>query len=251
MNLVVDIGNTFVKAALFQHNELVSSVHERRTDSQRFSLFAQQHSIEACAVSCVVQDTSDIGQWLNSLQCPIIYVDGTTLVPFHNAYRTPLTLGSDRIAALAGAITLFPQQDILIADIGTCLTLDVLTHDGTFLGGNISLGPSMRLQALHEGTARLPLVNHIGDTPLIGYNTETAIRSGVMQGLSLEIEGYAQRLRQTMPQLKVLLTGGKSTEILPLLSPSLQLIHQPHLVETGLNAILNYNNATSCQSPSQ
>lgn len=241
MNLVIDIGNTFAKAAVFDKNKLLDSLHERSTNYARFVRFAERYSIDACAISSVAAGTLNIDQWIETLHCPTLRVSGTTTLPFQNTYRTPLTLGSDRIAAVAGAQTLFPKKDLLIADLGTCLTLDVLTSAGQYLGGNISPGTSMRLQALHEGTARLPLISQTGDKPLIGYDTATAIRSGVHLGIAIEIEGYLKRLQASMPEITLVLTGGKSTTIRPAFSAELNYAYEPHLVEIGLNTILNLN----------
>lgn len=241
MNLVIDIGNTFAKAALFEGMHLVDSVHCRRGETEMLQAFLKEVKPSACVVSCVAQDTADIDIWLSGLTCSVLRISGTTPLPFSNAYQTPQTLGSDRIAAVAGAQALYKGKDVLVADIGTCLTLDVIDRQGTFLGGNISPGPSMRLTALHDGTACLPLVGQEGDCPWMGYSTETAIRSGVLRGIALEIEGYARLLRREKNSLILIVTGGKGMLIHPLLDKSARAIHEPHLVEIGLNAILNHN----------
>lgn len=251
MNLVIDIGNTYAKAALFDGVRMVNNVHCRIGEPDRLQEFADSAEISACAVSCVAAATAGIDAWINMLKCPTLRVTGVTPLPFRNNYRTPLTLGSDRIAAVAGAMALYPHTNVLVADIGTCLTLDVLTADGIYLGGNVSPGPTMRFTALNTGTARLPLVAQEGDSPLIGYSTETAIRSGVMRGLALEVEGFAQKLRETMPGLILLVTGGKSTELLPLIDTSAHLHHEPFLVETGLNNILSYCRSKDSALPAQ
>lgn len=241
MNLVIDIGNTFAKAALFEGQHLTDSVHCRRGEAEMLQTFLKGAKPDACAISCVASDTADINTWLAGLTCPVLRITGTTPVSFRNNYRTPHTLGSDRIAAVAGALTIKPKKDVLVADIGTCLTLDVIDRSGTYLGGNISPGPSMRFMALHEGTARLPLVEQEGECPATGYNTETAIRSGVLRGIALEVEGYARHLCKEKTDLTLIVTGGKSLLLLPLLDQSTRIIHEPHLVEIGLNAILNHN----------
>ncbi len=253
MNLVIDIGNTFAKAAWFEGTRLIDSVHCRRAEeADILHQFLTRRKADACAVSCVAASTADIDSLLDTLTCPLLRITGQTSVPFRNTYRTPHTLGSDRLCAVAGAMTLMPDTNVLVADIGTCLTLDVLDKRGKYLGGNISPGPSMRFAALHEGTARLPLVSQEGDCPLTGYDTETAMRSGVLYGIALEIEGYARRLRETMPDLTLIVTGGKSRLLFPLIHTGLQAVHEPNLVETGLNAILVYNmNQHSAQQTEQ
>ncbi len=241
MKLVIDIGNTFVKAARFEGVTLRDNVHCRLGEIAVLQDFLGTTKPTACAVSCVAAEMQAIETWLNQLCCPVLRINDTTKLPFRNNYRTPHTLGSDRLAAVTGAMTLLPGHDVLVADIGTCLTLDVLTADGTYLGGNISLGPSMRFAALHDGTARLPLVEQDGDCPLQGYDTETAIRSGVLRGIALEIQGYLALQRRERPQTLLLVTGGKSTSLLPLLNETSTPRHEPHLVERGLNALIDYN----------
>ena len=107
------------------------------------------------------------------------FESGVTPVPVSIGYNTPLTLGTDRLAAVVGANDCSPGKDILVIDIGTCVTYDLISSSAEYLGGNISPGPTMRLKALHEYTSRLPLVERRGEAPLVGYSTETAIRSGV------------------------------------------------------------------------
>lgn len=241
MNLVIDIGNTFAKAAVFEGVTLTDSVHCRRPDTAALADFVRHYRPSACAYSSVATEASDVDMLLSRLACPVLHVGGTTPVPFRIAYRTPLMLGSDRVAAVAGALCLFPGRDVLVIDAGTCITFDLLTADGVYEGGNISPGPSMRLAAMHEATARLPLVGQEGECPPLGYDTETALRSGVLRGIGFEIAGYADEIRRSRPSLLTLLTGGKSGLLLPHIPDSVKPEAVPHLVEYGLNHILNHH----------
>lgn len=128
------------------------------------------------------------------------------------AYRTPHTLGVDRLAAVLGARSLQPQGHLLVIDAGTCITFDVLLADGRYIGGNISPGLSMRLAAMHAHTARLPLVDAQGELPLLGLDTPTALRSGVVRGIAYEIEGYVRRLREEYGTISTFLTGGNRSD---------------------------------------
>ena len=123
------------------------------------------------------------------------------------AYRTPHTLGVDRLAAVLGARSLQPQGHLLVIDAGTCITFDVLLADGRYIGGNISPGLSMRLAAMHAHTARLPLVDAQGELPLLGLDTPTALR-----GIAYEIEGYVRRLREEYGAISTFLTGGNRSD---------------------------------------
>ena len=135
--------------------------------------------------------------------CPTAPPSGITL-----GYRTPATLGADRLAAVMGAQSLLPHRTVLVIDAGTCITFDLLLSDGHYLGGNISPGLEMRLRAMHEFTARLPLVSAEGDNPDYGYDTITALRSGAKSGIRLEIMGYLAQVRAKHPDACAFLTGG-------------------------------------------
>lgn len=168
------------------------------------------------------------------------FKSGVTRVPIINKYSTPLTLGSDRLAAVVGANWLQPGRDVLVIDIGTCVTFDFINSSGEYLGGNISPGPTMRLKALNHFTARLPLVERRGDTPDFGTDTTTAIRSGVMNGIKYEIEGYIHSFLAKYPQLFVYLTGGVHLNLQ--FSENLSIFADDFIVPKGLNRILEYNN---------
>ena len=176
---------------------------------------------------------------LARLQFPVLRFTPETPIPVTNRYRTPETLGSDRLAAAIGASSLKPGKDLLIIDAGTCITYDVIDARGNYWGGNIAPGMQMRLHALHEFTARLPLVEAEGDVPGMGYNTETAIRSGVLRGMKYEIEGYIKSMSSKFPHLQVFLTGGNrinfNTSIMNM------IFTDRYIVPRGLNKILDYN----------
>jgi type III pantothenate kinase len=144
----------------------------------------------------------------------------------------PAGLGSDRVAADMGARSLYPTRPLLIIDAGTCLTFDVIASDGTILGGAISPGVSLRLKAMHEHTAALPLLDTHGDHPVLGYDTSSAMRSGAINGMRWEIEGYIRHILAEYPDLHVFFTGGDCIDF----SADLQSIitFEPLLVQKGL-----------------
>ena len=140
---------------------------------------------------------------------------------------------------MIGASSLKPNSDLLIIDAGTCITYEVIDARGNYWGGNIAPGMQMRLRALHEFTARLPLVEAEGEVPGMGYNTETAIRSGVLRGMKYEIEGYIKSMRSKFPHLQVFLTGGDHINFDTNIKNS--IFSDRYLVPRGLNKILDYN----------
>lgn len=146
----------------------------------------------------------------------------------------PAGLGADRVAADIGARSMMPEHTLLIIDAGTCLTFDVIGRDGTILGGAISPGINLRLRAMHEHTAALPLLDAEGEHPVLGYDTPTSMRSGAINGIRWEIEGYIRTMQKMYPDLYVFMTGGDDMEF----PEDLQHIitREPLLVQKGLLA---------------
>ena len=239
MKLIIDIGNTVVKMVAFRGDE---PVDEMRAESGRLSClhdFVGRHTFR-CGIMGTVRDlTPQEEEVLARLQFPLLRFSPDTPVPITNRYRTPETLGSDRLAAVIGASSLKPGKDLLIIDAGTCITYEVIDARGNYWGGNIAPGMQMRLKALHEFTARLPLVDAEGEVPGMGYDTETAIRSGVLRGMKYEIEGYIKSMRSKFPHLLVFLTGGNRINFDPGITNI--IFTDKYIVPRGLNKILDYN----------
>ena len=160
-------------------------------------------------------------------------------VPLGNAYRTPRTLGSDRLAAAVAANGMYPDRNVLIVDFGTAVTVDLVTADNTFRGGHIAPGMQMRFRALHDYTASLPLCGEEGEPELLGTTTETAIRAGVLCGMLFEIEGYIARMRALYGDLCVIFTGGDAKYFAKRIKNT--IFADCNLVFRGLNRILAYN----------
>lgn len=240
MNLIVDIGNSSAKAAVFDGSELVL---RKRIDghwAQELKQLAADFKPEACAWAVVGPEEDYPMDLLQQLAPWGLHVTGATPTPLHCDYDTPQTLGADRLAAAVGAASLRPQTDLLIVDVGTCITYDFVSADGHYRGGNISPGVGMRLRALHEQTARLPLVASSAPRPepqAIGRTTETAMLAGVWQGIQYEIDGYISRFRATHPGAAVFLTGGNGRRF----TTDAEVICHNALVETGLNRILQHH----------
>ena len=129
-------------------------------------------------------------------------------MPFTNDYETRKTVGSDRLALVAGGLLLFPKKDVLIIDIGTCMTFDFISKEAVYLGGAISPGVQMRLKALHNFTGKLPLIKLKVPLDLIGKSTSESILSGVVNGMCMEINGIIDAYKLRYPEVKTVLTGG-------------------------------------------
>ena len=158
MNLIIDIGNSVAKLALFHQNELIDVFYDSNQSLDTLSTICSQYSIERSILSTVINLNNTILEQLKTLKCKLLQIDYQTVLPIKILYQTPQTLGSDRIAAVVGAQTLKPRKDILVIDAGTCLTYEFIDAQGNYYGGNIAPGKAMRLKALHSYTAKLPLI---------------------------------------------------------------------------------------------
>lgn len=131
--------------------------------------------------------------------------------PFAHKYQTPHSLGADRFAAIVAACNLCHDKPVLVVDAGTAITYDVATLGPEYLGGAISPGIRMRYQALHEFTARLPLIEKSSTAPLIGDSTDNSLKAGVQTAAVMEVEGMINAYKnQFGDDLQVFLTGGDS-----------------------------------------
>lgn len=225
MILLADFGNTRVKAAVLENGRL------RHVDS------IEGLDVEGGMWCSVHQLDPDVVEWLH--EHGMTQLTASTPIPIKNAYSSPQTLGMDRLAAAIGAWSLKPGHDLLVVDAGTAITYDFVSAGGVYQGGNIAPGIGLRLRALHEFTGSLPLVDAQGDAPLFGTDTVTAIRSGVLNGVRKELDGYLTELEDIYPSVLVFLTGGDA-EFFDIKAKSTTFA-VPDLVLRGLARILEYN----------
>ena len=237
MNLIIDQGNSTVKIALFNGGFLVKIFQHESLSIDFLQDLFQTYSIKRGILSSVGHINKEVYALLSD-KLPIFYELNNQLpLPLNIDYQAPQTLGMDRVAAAVGASIQQPSANLLVIDIGTAITIDFVALGGIFKGGNISPGPAMRFKALHQFTNRLPLIDEKGDTPALGYDTETAIRSGVMQGIVLEINSYVEEYRKKY-DVFTFLTGGYTFYFESRLKNS--IFADENLVLKGLNKILDY-----------
>ena len=241
MNLIIDIGNTSAKLAVFSQEKIMEMVRCSNRTLEGLSSLCDRFPIKQGIVSTVVALDEEILNQLETLPFPIQMFTHTTPIPIQNQYETPHTLGMDRLAAVVEAYSTQPNHPILVIDAGTCITIDFIDELGQYKGGNISPGVDMRLKALHAFTSKLPEITREGETPLLGRNTETAIRSGVIKGIEHEIYGYIQQFQKIYPSLLVFLTGRIEISFETKLKSV--IFADSFLVLKGLNRILEYNEA--------
>jgi type III pantothenate kinase len=254
MNLIIDIGNTRTKLALFEKNSLIEKANVDVLTLDALSDMMKGRNIEGVIMCVSGQNTEGVEDWLRENYF-FIKLNHETPLPIENEYDTPQTLGKDRLASAAAAHFLYPNKTCLVIDGGTALTFNLLTEKGTFVGGNITAGLKMRFKALHHFTAKLPLLEQnmersdipntfgtegVDESNLIGKNTNDAILKGVQLGILSEIEGFIHRFKEKNSNIQIILTGGDGL----FFKNNLQLdntTHEPNLVLIGLNQILNFN----------
>jgi type III pantothenate kinase len=238
MNLIVDIGNTSIKTAVYNGQQLISLFREKGFSSHRLKKNLLTHHIDKAIISSVKEIPE---QLLNQLSpdIPLIHIlTYKSLLPFNIEYDTPQTLGADRIAAVAGAFNRFPFSEVLVIDAGTAITYDFLSGD-IYKGGNISPGLMIRFRALNRYTGRLPLISPPYTYSFPGKNTIDAIAAGVITGLSYEINEYIRTFKKQHVECNIILSGGDSEFLLNKIN--YEVIYMPDIVTDGLNYILNYN----------
>ncbi|MGL5318500.1 MAG: type III pantothenate kinase [Bacteroidales bacterium] len=239
MNLVIDQGNTFAKIGIFDNDIVIHVQQYSAIETALLENLVSQFSIDCAILSTVKDIDPEILCFLRTHIQYFIELNHETALPFRIAYKTPHTLGRDRIAAVAGVFENNKGKNCLVIDAGTAITYDFIDSDGIYHGGNISPGIEMRFRALHQFTGKLPKIEPEGDLPVLGYNTETAIRSGVMQGVFYEVNGYIHELQGKYPDLLVFLTGGSIKYFEDRVKST--IFADNNIVLKGLNCIINYN----------
>ena len=240
MNLVVDIGNTLVKYAVFDNQKLLI---DQSSESKDFTktvkeLFEVYPQIEKAIISSV-GDLDKKQFEILSLFCEVHVLSNQSKIPFTNTYATPNSLGKDRIALVASAFYQYPKTNVLTIDMGTCITYDMIDSAGQYLGGAISPGMNMRYKAMHQQTKKLPHLSAEFPSDFIGNSTATSMHNGVVQGICSELDGAIEQYKNRFEHLTVILTGGDSHFFAKRLKNSI-FANSKFLLE-GLNYLLEYN----------
>ena len=239
MNLVVDIGNNFFKLGIFENSNLVFSFFDKndKIDVEIEKIIRSYSKITSALISNV--SSIKINDILNKLNIKIYELDSTFIFPFKLNYKTPESLGNDRLALAAAATILYPNSNNLVIDAGTCITIDFINNNNHFMGGSISPGVKMRYDSLNHYTANLPLLKNENNFNYPGDSTNASIHAGIIGGVSNEINGFIKQINSRNDKVNVILTGGDAK----ILSKTLKITifaNQNFILE-GLNSILNLN----------
>ncbi len=239
MNLAIDIGNTRVKLGVFDGSSMIDKIIAESDDVPLIEHVFKKYQIKDVIV-CQTgerkfekEELSYEGKWYelsDKLPLPILI-----------KYKTPETLGRDRIAAVIGAHQKFGSVASLVVDMGTCITYDLIDAEGVYWGGNISPGLHMRYRAMDEFTHALPLVDPPESVDqLMGLSTNQALQYGGKTGILFELEGYIEALRKVYDGINIILTGGDAYYFVGSTKKGIFVV--PDLVLFGLQKILRYQN---------
>jgi type III pantothenate kinase len=239
MNLVLDLGNTALKWAIYDGKNLIVKGKFSYVEWSNKHIEWMEFDIQHVAIAAVIDLPNEIENYLKRFNSVLI-VDANTRLPIKNSYKTPETLGVDRLVNAVGAISMTTNNEVLVIDCGTCLKLDLVTRSNGFIGGAISPGVNMRYASLEHFTSKLPHLHPSQYGGLTGTSTSESIHNGVMNGMINEILGTIENYQNSFPNIHIIITGGdmdyfqKITEKKPIFA-------EPDLTLVGINLILLHN----------
>jgi type III pantothenate kinase len=244
-SLVIDIGNTFTKIAIFKGSDLLEVQHYQQPGIDDINIILDKYLIDR-AISSSVKKQKEPWQLMLEGKFTVVHFNSSIASGINNHYKTPKTLGPDRLAAVIGAHYLYPQAGNMIIGGGTTITYDYVDAGANYFGGSISPGLKMRYKALNYYTGALPLIE-ASETfeGNYGYDTPSAIVSGVQNGIKYELAGFIEEYIKTQKTYNIILSGGDSIFFDTLLKNSIfapYIKNEPYLVLKGLNAAIQKHN---------
>jgi type III pantothenate kinase len=241
MLLVIDVGNTQIKAAVFEQNTLLKKEIIAYEDWQISlkKVIKKFSEISILVVASVGKlEKSDFLTLDSGLN--VYFITRDSKFPFNNLYASPSTLGIDRMILASGAVLQFPKKNRLVIDAGTCITYDFIDSNDNYLGGAISPGIRLRYDSLHNYTAKLPLLKKEKPVEIVGNSTLQSIHSGVINGVSFEIEGFINSVLDKNDNFIIILTGGDAVFLAERLKNT--IFANPNFLLESLNQTFQYNN---------
>ncbi|MBE9487868.1 MAG: type III pantothenate kinase [Bacteroidetes bacterium] len=241
MKLIIDIGNTLAKIALYRSNDDIKVFRCKDITLSFVSeiINKEKNKIDGAILCSVREKNVELIEYLNSIFPNFIEVTYSTPMPIDIDYDTPKTLGIDRLMACIGARSFNDSDNLLVCDFGSAITIDSISEKGVFMGGNISPGVGLRFKSLNAFTKKLPLCNIKESITFFGRDTFQAIENGVLNGIIYEIEGYICRFEEIYEKKSVFFTGGDAKYFADRLKKTIFV--KPYLTIIGMNEVLRYN----------
>ncbi len=238
--LLIDVGNTTTKAVIYSADNFIEVLRVDTLTIEHIAQLEKQFDISYVLLTAVGTVPQNVLEYLRTSYLESFFeFSSTTPVGIDNLYATPNTLGCDRLLAAVAVAEEYPNQNVLVIDMGSAITVDFVNDKGQYCGGNISVGVGLRFKALNQYTSRLPLLSVCDDVCLCGTTTTEAIEYGVINGIIFELKAYIKKYSEKYPNLKIVLTGGDSEYFSKTLDCELAV--DVNLVFKGLNIVFIYN----------
>ncbi|SDC79717.1 type III pantothenate kinase [Niabella drilacis] len=238
--LCFDFGNTRKKVAVFQEKEIVKTLVLQDDTTATIRSLVEAYKPAKSILSSVISHNAEIETVLKDTT-RFHLLNHLSRLPITTPVGKPETIGSDRLAIASGGVHFYPGKNLLLIGLGTCITLNFVNKYSELVGGSISPGLEMRLKSMQYYTAKLPLIAPKSDVPLLGYDTETNILSGVILGMAYELDGFIAAYEEKFDNFNVVLTGGDMQHLASHLKS--RIFADPELIFKGLYAISEVNNA--------
>ena len=238
VTICFDFGNTRLKYAVFKNGQFEKSAIMDGINPSTIEKILVEHQPQKTLLSSVINHPFETEEAL-AANSKFHLLNHNSKLPFTTPVGKPETIGADRLALVAAAVHIFPNQHNLIIGSGSCITFNFVNKFHEFLGGSISPGMEMRFKAMNHYTAKLPLAKPDTNFPLIGYDTKTNLISGVVNGICAEIDGLIELYEERYSNFNVLLTGGDVGFFVPHLKK--KIFADPELIFKGLYAISETN----------
>lgn len=240
VTLCFDFGNSRLKAAVFNYDQLLETVVLADDKPATIEQLLQRFQPQKTILSSVIEHNPEVDTILAS-NTRFHRLSHLTQANFTSPVGKPETIGADRLALAAAAVHFFPRQHNLVIGLGSCITYNFINQYHQFLGGAISPGMDMRFKAMQVFTAKLPLATADFNFPLIGYDTLTNLQSGVLAGISFEIEGFIEAYRAKFENFNMILTGGNTAYFARRLKS--RIFADQNFLFKGLYALSEVNNS--------
>lgn len=237
--LCLDFGNTRLKAAIFNGDKIEAVLNVANDSVESIEQIISTYKPDKSILSSVINHNREIENVL-AIKTKFHLLNHLSKLAFTTPVGKPETIGADRLALAAAAVHFYPAKHNLVIGLGTCITYNFINKYHEFLGGGISPGLEMRFKAVNHYTAKLPVVKADSNVPLIGYDTNTNILSGVILGIVYELTGFIDEYASKFDNFNVLLTGGDITYLASHLKN--EIFADPDLIFKGLYAISETNN---------